>query len=202
LQHTSPPQSLPDDDGTGSISPVHLKTPASPMDASVQVTLTRHPERLLVERLEYDLLFRWFIGIGVEDVAWDHSVFSKNRDRLLEGDIAAKFLAAVLAQPKDEEASVERSLLGRWHADRSRGLGGSVPAIRHNPRLLHAEDEPPITQRNIGSLVGTLGKRVLHLCNSPGQIGHRAIYNLASRIKFAKLVSCGWRIVCPKPSGA
>jgi transposase len=48
-------------------------------------------ERLLMERLEYDLLFRWFVGIGVDDAAWDHSVFSKNRDRLLEGDIAAKF---------------------------------------------------------------------------------------------------------------
>lgn len=56
-------------------------------------------ERLLMERLEYDLLFRWFVGIGVDDPAWDHSVFSKNRDRLLAGDIAAKFLGAVLAQP-------------------------------------------------------------------------------------------------------
>ena len=41
------------------------------------------------ERLEYDLLFPWFVGIGVDEAAWDHSVFSKNRDRLLEGDIAA-----------------------------------------------------------------------------------------------------------------
>jgi transposase len=57
-------------------------------------------ERLLMERLEYDLLFRWFAGIGVDDAAWDHSVFSKNRDRLLDGDIAARFLAAVLAQTK------------------------------------------------------------------------------------------------------
>ena len=56
-------------------------------------------ERLLMERPEYDLLFRWFVGVGVDDPAWDHSVFSKNRDRLLAGDIAAKFLAAVLAQP-------------------------------------------------------------------------------------------------------
>ena len=56
-------------------------------------------ERLLMDQLEYDLLFRWFVGIGVDDAAWDHSVFSKNRDRLLEGDIAAKFLSAVLAQP-------------------------------------------------------------------------------------------------------
>src|SRR3954469_3433975 len=57
-------------------------------------------ERQLMERLDYDLLFRWFVGLGVDDAAWDHSVFSKNRDRLLEGDIAAKFLAAVLGQPK------------------------------------------------------------------------------------------------------
>jgi transposase len=57
-------------------------------------------ERQLMERLEYDLLFRWFVGIGVDDAAWDHSTFSKNRDRLLEGDIAAKFLAALLAQPR------------------------------------------------------------------------------------------------------
>ena len=53
-------------------------------------------ERQLMERLEYDLLFRWFVGIGVDAAVWDHSVFSKNRDRLLEGDIATRFLAAVL----------------------------------------------------------------------------------------------------------
>ena len=53
-----------------------------------------------MERLEYDLLFRWFVGIGVDDAACDHSVFSKNRDRLLEGDIAAKFLAAVWRSPR------------------------------------------------------------------------------------------------------
>jgi transposase len=44
-------------------------------------------ERLLMERLEYNLLFRWFVGIGVEDAAWDHSVFSKNCHRLLECDV-------------------------------------------------------------------------------------------------------------------
>ena len=50
-------------------------------------------ERQLMERLEFDLLFRWFVGIGVDDAVWDHSMFSKNRDRLLEGEVAAKFLA-------------------------------------------------------------------------------------------------------------
>jgi transposase len=77
-------------------------------------------ERLLMERLEYDLLFRWFVGIGVDDAAWDHSVFSKNRDRLLEGDIAAKFLGAVLTQPKGKQLlstdhfSVNGTLIEAW----------------------------------------------------------------------------------------
>ena len=82
-------------------------------------------ERLLMERLEYDLLFRWFVGIGVDDTAWDHSVFSKNRDRLLEGDIAAKFLAAVLAQPKvkkllsSDHFSVDGTLIEAWASMKS-----------------------------------------------------------------------------------
>ncbi len=54
-------------------------------------------ERQLIERIEFDLLFRWFVGIGIDNPVWDHSSFTKNRDRLLEGEIAAKFLAAVLA---------------------------------------------------------------------------------------------------------
>lgn len=82
-------------------------------------------ERLLMERLEYDLLFRWFVGIGVDDPAWDHSVFSKNRERLLEGDIAAKFLSAVLAQPKvkkllsTDHFSVDGTLIEAWASMKS-----------------------------------------------------------------------------------
>jgi transposase len=82
-------------------------------------------ERLLMERLEYDLLFRWFVGIGVDDPAWDHSVFSKNRDRLLEGDIASKFLAAVLAQPRvrrllsSDHFSVDGTLVEAWASMKS-----------------------------------------------------------------------------------
>ena len=80
----------------------------------LQALYSIRSERLLMERLEYDLLLRWFVGIGVDGEgeqksirridfrpnAWDHSTFSKNRDRLLAGDIAAKFLAAVLARPR------------------------------------------------------------------------------------------------------
>lgn len=82
-------------------------------------------ERLLMERLEYDLLFRWFVGIGVDDAAWDHSVFSKNRDRLLDGNMAAKFLGAVLAQPKvkrllsTDHFSVDGTLIEAWASMKS-----------------------------------------------------------------------------------
>lgn len=77
-------------------------------------------ERQLMERLEYDLLFRWFVGLGVDDAVWDHSTFSKNRDRLLDGDIAARFLAALLAQPRvkrllsTEHFSVDGTLIEAW----------------------------------------------------------------------------------------
>jgi transposase len=82
-------------------------------------------ERQLMERLEFDLLFRWFVGLGINDPVWDHSTFSKNRDRLLEGDIAAKFLAAVLSQPRvkrllsSEHFSVDGTLIEAWASMKS-----------------------------------------------------------------------------------
>ena len=57
-------------------------------------------ERQLMERLDTDLLFRWFVGLEIDDPVWDATVFSKKRARLLEDAFAAKFLAAVLAQPR------------------------------------------------------------------------------------------------------
>jgi transposase len=82
-------------------------------------------ERQLMERLEFDLLFRWFVGLGVDDPVWDHSTFSKNRDRLLEGEIAAKFLSAVLAQPRvkrllsSDHFSVDGTLIEAWASIKS-----------------------------------------------------------------------------------
>ena len=82
-------------------------------------------ERQLMERMEFDLLFRWFVGLGVDEAAWDHSSFTKNRDRLLEGEIAAKFLRAVLAQPKvkrlisSDHFSVDGTLIEAWASIKS-----------------------------------------------------------------------------------
>lgn len=86
---------------------------------------------------------RWFIGIGVDDAAWDHSVFSKNRDRVLEGNIAAKFLAAVLAQPKvkkllsNDHFSVDGTLIEDWASMKSvkpKNGSGEPPAQGAMPR--------------------------------------------------------------------
>jgi len=82
-------------------------------------------ERQLMERLEFDLLFRWFVGIGIDDPVWDHSTFSKNRNRLLDGDIATKFLRAVLSQPRvkgllsTDHFSVDGTLIEAWASMKS-----------------------------------------------------------------------------------
>src|ERR1022692_5072161 len=57
-------------------------------------------ERQLVEQLDYNLLFRWFVGLGMDDAVWNHAVFSKNRDRLLNSEVAQQFFAAVNRQAK------------------------------------------------------------------------------------------------------
>ncbi len=82
-------------------------------------------ERLLMEQLNYNLLFRWFVGLAIEDAVWDHSVFSKNRDRLNKESVAAAFLAEVvrLAEREglmsDEHFSVDGTLLQAWASHKS-----------------------------------------------------------------------------------
>jgi transposase len=106
-------------------------------------------ERQLMEQLDYNLLFRWFVGLGVDDPVWDVTVFTKNRDRLLEGEIAAKFLRAVLAQPKvkallsDEHFSVDGTLIQAWasmKSFRAKDGSGEPPAPgRNGERDFHRE---------------------------------------------------------------
>src|SRR6202451_2991082 len=92
-------------------------------------------ERHLMERMEFDLLFRWFVGLGVDDAVWDHSTFSKNRDRLLEGAVAVKLLSAVLTQPRvkrllsTDHFSVDGTLIEAWASMKSfKPKDGDEPA--------------------------------------------------------------------------
>jgi transposase len=82
-------------------------------------------ERLLMEELQYNLLFRWFVGLNVDEEVWDATVFTKNRERLLEGNIAEAFFGAVLAQAEeqkllsDEHFTVDGTLIEAWAHRRS-----------------------------------------------------------------------------------
>lgn len=86
----------------------------------LQSLYTIRSERLLMEEIDYSILFRWFVGLGMDDEIWSPTTFSKNRDRLLQGDIAAAFFDAVVAQARqggllsDEHFTVDGTLLEAW----------------------------------------------------------------------------------------
>jgi transposase len=91
----------------------------------LQVLYSVRSERMLMEQLDYNLLFRWFVGLNMDDAIWDATVFTKNRQRLLEGDIADAFFAAVLKQARqrdllsDEHFTVDGTLLEAWAGQKS-----------------------------------------------------------------------------------
>jgi IS5 family transposase len=98
-------------------------------------------ERQLMERLDFDLLFRWFVGLGIDDAVWDATVFSKNRDRLLNTEIAQQFLSALLALPRvrvllsREHFTVDGTLLKAWASMKSfrpKDGSGNPPAGGRN----------------------------------------------------------------------
>jgi transposase len=106
--------------GRPSIPPEHLLRALL-----LQVLYTIRSERQLIEQIEYNLLFRWFVGLGMDDAVWAPTTFTKNRDRLLDGDIAAAFFEAVLIHAdterllSDEHFTVDGTLLEAWASQKS-----------------------------------------------------------------------------------
>ena len=89
-------------------------------------------ERQLVEQIDYNLLFRWFVGLGMDEAVWNHAVFSKNRDRLLTSEVAQQFFAEVNRQAKpfmsDDRFTVDGTLIQAWASQKSfRRKDGSNP---------------------------------------------------------------------------
>src|SRR5260221_727468 len=91
----------------------------------LQVLYTVRSERQLMEQLDYNLLFRWFVGLNVDDPVWDASTFSKNRERLLQGDVAEAFFDEVLREARKRELlsmehfTVDGTLLEAWASQKS-----------------------------------------------------------------------------------
>src|SRR5215212_8398447 len=91
----------------------------------LQMLYTIRSERLLMEELDYSVLFRWFVGLGMDDPVWDATTFTKNRDRLLAGDIAEAFFQEVVGAARaagllsDEHFTVDGTLLEAWASQKS-----------------------------------------------------------------------------------
>ena len=106
----------------------------------LQALYSVRSERMLMEQLDYNLLFRWFVGLNMDDSVWDVTVFTKNRERLLDGDIAEAFFQAVLEQARerdllsDEHFTVDGTLLEAWASLKSfQRKDGKPPAPPDDP---------------------------------------------------------------------
>jgi transposase len=106
----------------------------------LQALYSIRSERLLIEQLQYNLLFRWFVGLSMDDAIWVQTVFTKNRDRLLSGDVATAFFEAVLEQARaarllsDEHFTVDGTLFQAWAGQKSfRKRDGEPPAPPDDP---------------------------------------------------------------------
>jgi transposase len=134
----------------------HLGRPSIPPERLLRALLLQafysvRSERLLMEQLDYNLLFRWFVGLSIDDPVWDATVFCKNRDRLLNGDIAAKFFVSVLNLPQvrkllsSEHFSVDGTLIEAWASLKSfvpkdgGGKDGGERQGRNAERNFHGE---------------------------------------------------------------
>ena len=137
---------------------IHFGRPSIPPERLLRALLlqalyTIRSERQLMEQLDYNLLFRWFVGLGIDDPVWVPTTFTKNRDRLLEGDVAAAFFAAVLMHAEtarllsDEHFTVDGTLLEAWASQKSfrprddepPSAGGGNPTVNfHGQRRTNA----------------------------------------------------------------
>src|SRR4030095_3712015 len=120
--------------GRPSIPPEHLLRALL-----LQVLYSVRSERLLMEQLDYNLLFRWFVGLNMDDAIWDPTVFTKNRERLLAGNIAQAFFARTLAQARqrgllsDDHFTVDGTLIEAW---------ASLKSFTPKERTPPAPDDP------------------------------------------------------------
>ena len=132
------------DEGRPSIAPERLLRALL-----LQALFTIRSERQLMQQISYNMLFRWFIGLAMDTAVWDVTVFTKNRDRLLQGDVARRFLAGILVDPQvkpllsSEHFSVDGTLIEAWASMKSfrpKDGSGEPPAPgRNGERDFHGE---------------------------------------------------------------
>ena len=144
-------------------------------------------ERQLMEQLTYNMMFRWFVGLSMDAPVWDVTVFTKNRDRLLEGDIAHGFLQALLADPQvkpllsDEHFSVDGTLIEAWASMKSfrpKDGSGEPPADgRNGERDLHGEKRSNETHASTTDADARLYKKAAGQSAKLCHMGHVVMQN-------------------------
>jgi transposase len=153
----------------------------------LQAFFTLRSERQLMQQLTYNILFRWFVGLSIEAPVWDVTVFTKNRDRLLEGDIAHGFLRAILADPQlkrrlsSEHFSVDGTLIEAWASMQSfrpkDGSGEPPGSGRNSARDFHGEAGSNETHASTTDPDAQLYKKAKGQAAKLCHIGHVLIEN-------------------------
>ena len=163
----------------------------------LQAFFSVRSERQLMEQLAYNMMFRWFVGLSMDAPIWDVTVFTKNRDRLLGGDIAQKFLAEVLADPvirpllSDEHFSVDGTMIDAWASMKSfrpkDGSGTPPTPGRNGERDFHGEKRSNETHASTTDPDARLYKKAngqpAKLCH----LGHVVMENRSGLVVAASL---------------
>ena len=162
------------DSGRPSIAPEYILR-----SLLLQVFFSIRSERLLVEQIDYNLLFRWFVGLGMDDVMWNHAVFSKNRDRLLNSEVAQQFFAKVNKQAKtfmsDEHFTVDSTLIQAWASQKSfRPKNGSGDGDVEN---FHGQKRSNKTHESTTDPDARLYKKSYGKESKLGYLGHALVEN-------------------------
>lgn len=149
----------------------------------LQIFYSVRSERLLMEQLDYNLLFRWFVGLAMDEPVWNHAVFSKNRERLLNEEIAEAFFQRVLALAKpylsDEHFTVDGTLLEAWASHKSfrRRDGRDGPSGQDRERDFHGEKRTNETHRSTTDADARLYKKSAGSEARLAYLGHALMEN-------------------------
>jgi len=148
----------------------------------LQMLYSIRSERLLMEELDYSVLYRWFVGLSLDDPIWDATTFTKNRDRLLDGDVADAFFAEVLGAIKqegllsDEHFTVDGTLLEAWASHKSfkpKGTDQTPPDDPKNPTVnFHGQTRRNDTHRSTTDPDARLYKKAVGREAKLGYLGH------------------------------
>ena len=149
----------------------------------LQIFYSVRSERLLMEQLDYNLLFRWFVGLAMDEPVWNHAVFSKNRERLLNEEIAEGFFQRVLglAQPylSDEHFTVDGTLIEAWASQKSfrRKDEGPGPSDGNRPADFHGEKRTNDTHQSTTDPEARLYKKSAGSEAKLAYLGHALMEN-------------------------